>query len=511
MTVDASEIETGEPETAPPVVESPSHLLALAKQTIVYGLSGVMLQAVGVVTLPVFARAFTRDEYGVLEIGLVVSAFVLTIVDLGLASAAQRSYYDYPQADSDARKAVVFTALSVTTAVAILAASILAAFSEPLAAWLYGSRDERPFLLAVALAVPLVVLANFLREVMRLRFRAWSYVVASTLAAVVSTVVSVTGVVALDWGISAIFVGVIAGSTLAAVYGIAVVHRDVGRRFSTKELRAMLFYGVPLVPAALSLWGLALLDRVMLGKLADLTEVGEYAVANRVSSLLMLAVTAFALAFGPFIFSIYSEDREKEKIVRAKALTYLTIVLLAGGVALTLFAREAIDVVAPRFDRAYEAVGPLTLGVVAFGISSVVLAGISFARRTVYVAGIAAAAVLVNAVLNLILIPPFGMIGAAVAATAGYTTLAVVQYFVAQRLYPTPYELGKIVRGTAIAVALGSIGLLTLEPLALAFAVKALAFLAFLPALRIAGVVEAADVGKVREFLAGRPPLGAEL
>src|SRR5215213_9056212 len=479
MTVDASEIETGEPETAPPVVESPSHLLALAKQTIVYGLSGVMLQAVGVVTLPVFARAFTRDEYGVLEIGLVVSAFVLTIVDLGLASAAQRSYYDYPQADSDARKAVVFTALSATTAVAILAASILAAFSEPLAAWLYGSRDERPFLLAVALAVPLVV--------------------------------SVTGVVALDWGISAICVGVIAGSTLAAVYGIAVVHRDVGRRFSTKELRAMLFYGVPLVPAALSLWGLALLDRVMLGKLADLTEVGEYAVANRVSSLLMLAVTAFALAFGPFIFSIYSEDREKEKIVRAKALMYLTIVLLAGGVALTLFAREAIDVVAPRFDRAYEAVGPLTLGVVAFGISSVVLAGISFARRTVYVAGIAAAAVLVNAVLNLILIPPFGMIGAAVAATAGYTTLAVVQYFVAQRLYPTPYELGKIVRGTAIAVALGSIGLLTLEPLALAFAVKALAFLAFLPALRIAGVVEAADVVKVREFLAGRPPLGAEL
>ena len=63
--------------------------------TIVYGLSGVLLQAVGIVTLPIFARAFTQVEYGKLELGLVLSSVTLTIVDLGFASAAQRSFYDY--------------------------------------------------------------------------------------------------------------------------------------------------------------------------------------------------------------------------------------------------------------------------------------------------------------------------------------------------------------------------------------------------------------------------------
>ena len=53
----------------------------------------------------------------------------------------------------------------------------------------------------------------------------------------------------------------------------------------------MLAYGLPLVPAAFALWALALVDRIMLSKLGSLADVGQYAVANRVSNVLLLAVT----------------------------------------------------------------------------------------------------------------------------------------------------------------------------------------------------------------------------
>ena len=65
-----------------------------------------MLQAVGVVTLPIFARAFTQAEYGKLELGLVLSSVALTVVDLGFASAAQRSFYDYPETEVESRRRV---------------------------------------------------------------------------------------------------------------------------------------------------------------------------------------------------------------------------------------------------------------------------------------------------------------------------------------------------------------------------------------------------------------------
>jgi O-antigen/teichoic acid export membrane protein len=482
----------------------PSHIVTLAKHTIVYGLSGVLLQAVGVVTLPIFARAFTQAEYGKLELGLVLSSVALTVVDLGFASAAQRSYYDYPETEAESRRKVLFTAIVSTSTVAVLVALILAALRGELDDWLFGGSNAERLILVIAISIPLVNAATYLRETMRLRFRQWSYVAAAVMAAIVSAAVSVILVVGFDAGIEAVFVGAIFGNALGVAYGIYVSHRDIGRHFSRPELRVMLAYGIPLVPAALAMWALALVDRVMLSRLGNLAEVGQYAVANRVASLQLLVVTAFSLAFGPYIFSIYSEDPEMEKAVRAKSLTYFTAVLLIVGLVLTLYAREVLELMAPAFDRAYKAVGPLCFGWIAFGISAVVASGISFARRTRWLPFIAGTAAAVNIVLNLVLIPPYGMVGAAIAAAVAYAVLAVLQHLVAQRLYPTSYETGKLARAFVLAVAGGSVGLVVIEPLWLSLVVKTAVLLGFLAALRLTHVVDATDLAFARRIVAAR-------
>ncbi len=482
----------------------PSHIVTLAKHTFVYGLSGVLLQAVGVVTLPIFARAFSQAEYGKLELGLVLSSVTLTLVDLGFASAAQRSYYDYPETDADARRRVLFTAIVSTTTAAILAAVVLALGREAFDRWIFGGAGATGLIAAIAASIPLVNGATILRETMRLRFRRWSYVTAAVLAAVVSAAVSVTLVVAYDVNIVAVFIGAIFGNALGVVYGAWVSRHDIGTRFSVPELKVMLAYGLPLVPAALAMWALTLVDRLILSRLSDLAEVGQYAVANRLSSLLMLGVTAFSLAFGPYIFAVYAEDREVEKAVRVKALTYFVVVLLVGAVGLTLFAREVLMLVAPSFNRAYEAVGPLTSGIVAFGISAVVIAGTSFTRKMKYVPVIAGVAALTNIALNFALIPPFGMVGAAIATAVGFGVLAWMQHRLASRLYPTDYETGKLTRALALAVGCGAVGLVVIEPVLLSLAIKGAVYLLFIASLRIARVVDAEDIGHARRLVRAR-------
>jgi O-antigen/teichoic acid export membrane protein len=482
----------------------PSHIVTLAKQTIVYGLSGVLLQAVGIVTLPIFARAFSQAEYGKLELGLVLSSVTLTLVDLGFASAAQRSFYDYTDADTEQRRRVLFTAIVTTSTAAVVLALTLAGLRGQLDDWIFGGSNAERLILAIAVSIPVVNAATFFRETMRLRFRQWSYVAAAVMAAILSAAVSIVLVVGFDVGIEAVFVGAIFGNALGVAYGIYVTHRDIGRRFSSPELRVMLAYGIPLVPAALAMWALALIDRLMLRHLGSLAEVGQYAVANRVASLLLLVVTAFALAFGPYIFSIYSEDPEMEKAVRAKALTYFAVVLLLVALVLTLYAREALELVTPGYDRAYKAVGPLCLGTIAFGISSVVGSGISFARRTHWLPLIAGAAAVVNVGLNLVLIPPYGMVGAAVAAAVAYSVLAVLQHLVAQRVYPTAYETGKLSRALVLAVAAGSVGLVVIEPAWLSLLVKTAVLLAFVASLRVARVVDPTDLAFARRLVAAR-------
>jgi len=240
---------------------------------------------------------------------------------------------------------------------------------------------------------------------------------------------------------------------------------------------------------------------VLLTKLGASTETGQYAVANRFGSLLMFAVTAFALAFGPFQLSLWRDDAELEKQVRTRMLTYLTVGLVGAGVLLSLFAREIASVVSPKETHAYEAVGMLTMSVALYGISSLVLFGIGITRRTGYVAIYTVVALTLNVGLNVLLIPPWGMLGSAFATLVAYGALAAFYYHRSQILYPTPYELRKTVTTIVLGGLAMAVGLVRFDSLAVSLIVKVAAALAFAAALWLLGVLDHDDIGGVRTAL----------
>jgi len=480
-------------------------LYGLGRQTLVYGVSAAALQIVGLITLPVFARVFAPGEYGALEIATVGLSAMLVVADLGMASSSQRSYFDYSDEETAERRTVLATGLATAVAAASLLALLLIVFRGPIAHALLHDRSRDTLVVLVALALPLSIVAAYTRAVMRLRFQAWRYTVSAAGAAAISGALSVALVLASNVGIDGVLIGLLAGNALAVLYGLAVTRRDVSARLSRRELRVMLAYGLPLLPAAAAMWGLTFLDRVMLSALADLDEVGEYAVGARFSSVLMFVVTAFGLAYAPFMLSLFAEDREVEKQVRGRTLTYVAIVLTGLSLALALFAREIASVVAPAFTNAYQVVGILCLGVTIYGLSSVTMGGISLARRTGYFAVYSGVAVAVNVVLNFALIPPLGGYGAALATAGAFAALTILYYRRAQALYPTPFRPGKPVIVLLAGAALMPLGFL---PLGLgAVALKLLALVAF-AALVLGAVLDTPELSELRTLgrrLARRP------
>jgi O-antigen/teichoic acid export membrane protein len=473
------------------------HLARLGRQTFVYGLSATAIQAVGLITLPVFARVFTPAEYGAVEIAAVGLSAAVLVADLGLASASQRSFFDYTDAQAHERRRVLATAMATALAASVTIGALLVAFREPVADWLFDGQLYTTLVVLVGVAIPLSIVAALARGVMRLHFRPGQYAVSATLAAVISGGLGVGLVLWTDVGIEAVLIGAVAGNAASALFGLAVTAGEFRAPVSRSELRTMLAYGLPLIPAAAALWGLSFLDRVMLSRLGNLSDVGEYAVAARFSMVLMLTVSAFGLAFSPFVLSLWSEDAETEKLIRARALTYLTIVLAGLSLLLALFARELTSIVAPAFDNAYEVVGILCFGVTLFGISSVTMTGIMLVRRTRLFAIYSAAAVVLNLVACVVLIPPFGSTGAALATAIGYGLLAVGYYAHAQRLYPTPYEPRKALTVLAAAAVVMPLGLLPLGPASVALKLGGVAF--FLAALAVLHVFDPAERDELRE------------
>jgi O-antigen/teichoic acid export membrane protein len=167
-------------------------------------------------------------------------------------------------------------------------------------------------------------------------------------------------------------------------------------------------------------------------------------------------------------------------------------------VGLSLFAQELLAVLAPGYDRAYRGVLLVTLGGVALGIGSIVMAGISYTRRTTYFALLSVAAAAVNIALNLVLIPPFGMVGAAAATAVALGLLTAAYYVVSQRLYPTPYEVRLVVAIVAVGIPAGAVGLLQFDRVEFELLVKLAAVASFLGALYLLGVIRGTHLKELR-------------
>jgi O-antigen/teichoic acid export membrane protein len=472
----------------------------LGRQAIVYGAGGGALQIVGLLTLPIYARVFRPAQYGVLEVVMVGFAAVLLLVDTGMISAAQRSFYDYSDDQTAQRRAALVTGLTITMSLSLAVAGAMTVLADPISSALFGTAAHADLVQIVGWTVPLATLATYMREVMRLRFHASRYVASSLVGAIGAAVTGVLAVTAFGAGISGVLLGLLVGNALAALYGIAAAGGDLVGRFSIPELHRMMRYGGPLIPASFALWGLAFLDRVMLSQLSGFSETGQYGVGSRYAMVLMFCLTTFLTAYGPFMLSLWQDDPEAERQVRARLLSYITLGLVAAGLVLSLFARELTAILAPRFDRSYQVVGVLSIGIVLFAIASVASMSIGLTRRTAYIGAYTVLATLVNVGLNLLLIPRWGMIGAATATASAYGLLALLFYRKAQQLVRTPYLAGRVLKVLLVGCPLMGVGALPIHPVGLALAIKLLTLCIFALLVWRLGLVDEEELDVLRSL-----------
>ena len=214
-------------------------------------------------------------------------------------------------------------------------------------------------------------------------------------------------------------------------------------------------------------------------------------------------MTALALAWAPLMLEMHRRDPDAERVLRARTLTYTTVILSFGAVLISVFAREFFETVTgPQYADAYKGVGLLSLGIVMVGLNSITMSGIAIARRTAYFARYAVYALVVNTALNFALIPAFSVVGAALATFLSFAFLAALYYGRAQRLHGAPFDARRIVTTLALAGAVIAAGqLISIKPVWLAILVKLPLIAAFPILLFLFGVVDRETVRFVRRAI----------
>jgi O-antigen/teichoic acid export membrane protein len=284
-------------------------------------------------------------------------------------------------------------------------------------------------------------------------------------------------VVVYKQGPLGILVGNLSGTLIVFLALLAYRREQLGLQFDRTLLHSLNRFGFPLMAAALAIWVMNFGDRFMIRKLLHgqyaITQVGQYALANKISQAMVLLFTAFQVAWPAFAYSI--EDEKEAKRAYSFVLTYLMFIAAWAAVGLSLFAPWLVHFLGrnPSFWPAASAVPALAYSSVFYAGFIVVTIATGRARRTQFnwVAG--AAAAVLNFTLNLWLIPAYGMLGAAYATLAATVLLMVVRTWNAQHVYRVAYQWRRVVVLVLAAGVLTGIGKAMPHSLPLAFALTA--------------------------------------
>jgi O-antigen/teichoic acid export membrane protein len=416
----------------------------------IYGVSVGILPAALVVATPIIARGVGPDGFGAIDllsaILTLASAFAILGMDTGLA----RSYFDYEHEQAEDRARVIRTAFTSVVAVSVAVSIVLA-----IAALIFAEvLHQQPSAVSIGAAIVAFLLLPFsnsvtmAREVFRLERDRRRYVLATAFQAL--GVGAAVLLILAGAGAAGYFSGLLLGSFLAL--GYCLWTRPLLSRASMidrAQLRTMLGYGLPLVPAALATWVTFAVDRTLLASMRGLFDVGYYALASKIAAPLFMALNAFTVAWLPFILN-QPEQRQLE--LRARAMTAVAAAAGIGYVGILLFTPQLINVLGgPSFQRSTKAVPGIALGWLAWGIAFVLATEFVVSRRTKVIGLATLAAAVANVLLNLILIPRFGFVGAAWSTAATFGLLALIYFVIERRSAPAPYRWGRL---SLIAVVL---------------------------------------------------------
>ena len=435
-----------------------------------YQAADVVAKLLALGTLPLYTRHLSRSDYGVAELLLTLVIVTSIVVRLGVGEALVR--FHFLDEDRDRRRRVARAATGFVLAGTTVVALAAAVAAGPLSELVLGFEDAGVLRIAI-LGLWAFTNLELAYALLRVEERARPYLIASLINVTLTVSLTVYLVVARDEGASGYLLGNFAASGVVLL-GLWWTLRErlglVPDRGALGELGAMLRFGLPTVPAEVSVFLLNVVDRFYLFRVESEGAAGLYSLAVKLAAVVVFTVRAFQYAWPPLAYSITDDDEARR--VYAFVTTYYVLgtgIVVAG---LALLGPWVVRVfAAPDFYEAHEALPWVALGWALYGLFLVFVVMAGRAQVTTRNFPAALAGLVVNVALLVLLVEPLGIAGAGIALCGAYVVMLTLMFLLTRSLFAVAFQwmrLGQLVgvigaitvAGVLLAPDSGAVGLL---------------------------------------------------
>jgi O-antigen/teichoic acid export membrane protein len=476
-------------------------IIRLIKHSAIYGLGSLFQSLVGFILIPIYTRYLAPASYGRLEILNTILIILTMVLSLGFASAIMKVYERDAKTEEEKKEALGTMFLFVIPLASIFA--LLASFFVKFLANIILDEQRYELYLYIILATNLLaVFLTLAFATLRVQEKSKTFAIFSFCKFIFVLILNLYFVIKLQWGIFGILLGNLLAQILIAVFFIPVIIPAIKFYFSKPLFKKLMIFGNAIIPSSLAMWVMDLSDRYFLKHFSTMSEVGLYSLGYKIGMLVsLLLVIPFQLAWPTVSFSVAAKNNAKE--IYAKVFTYFF--LAAGGFALFLsvFAKVIVKIFAsPLYYSAYTVIPFIAFSYVFYGLHFILVPGLHLKEKSKYYPLVVVIPAFVNLILNYIVVPRYGMMGAAMTTFLSFFLMVILAYFITQKFYQIKYEWSRLaMMCIALVFALVFSYFYKSEVLWQMILYNSLILFAFPVILYFLGFFEKKEIEKLRETL----------
>lgn len=407
--------------------------MSLFKSTVWYTVGNLFSRSIGFILLPFYSNLIPTVDFA--DYSLVMSAYLVlsAVYQAGLHYSLTKYYLEAK--DDNSRNNIFSTLFTLIIVWSLLLSTLFTLNAEGISNIILGSSGKTMLIIIsvwMLFADTFFYTAVHLLKVLELSGKVAVY---TAIYSVVNLLLNVLLVFIFKWNVTGILTAQIVSAVILSFIILPLLKQYYKPVFDFGLLPPMLLFSLPLLLSDLFSNMVDVIDRFILNHFLDKTAVGLYSFSYRVAMVMNVFVISFRTAWTPYSLRLFNEDKNYPEVFGKSMTKFVALSLLVFLMVSSLiddafrFSFFGFNIFNMRYEPGTVIIPFILLGYVLGGLASFYTIYPYVSGRSHHFLISEAIGFIVNFILNIILVPRFGIIGAAAATTL--SLLAVLLYLIA--------------------------------------------------------------------------------
>ncbi len=416
----------------------------LIKNSGIYSLVQILQKAIGLFLLPVYTSLLSPADKGITDVVQPIVAFLSIFYTLSLNSAVVRFYVDYKEND---KKLKEFWGTCITFVIvnSLILTIVLILFKDTLLLPIAKGINFYPYILLGLVSITFNPIYTIFQSTLQAREESSTYGLNNLLYFIVNLSLNILFVVVFRIGALGVLLSLAITDTIFFIYTLIKFIPTITMKIKKSYLIQALKYSLPLLPHTLSGWAVSMIDRIFLNGYEGLAIPAIYSTGAQFANIINVITVAVNQAYVPWFFSKMKE-KEKNEAEIVKTAEYITIIYCFLAMGMSLFGPEIFKImVDDAYSDGWKVIPLLSFSFVFNGIYYFYVNPLFYNKKGVkFIALGTFTGAILNSILNIIFIPKYSMMGAALASLIAMLVSCILVYLISKRIEPIKLSIIKL-------------------------------------------------------------------